>query len=134
MALQFSTTARNAMLDSITTTMSTSGLLRIYSGTKPATPGTALSGNTLLAELACSATFAGSASGGVLTLNSISDDASADNAGTATFFRFYKSDGTTCVIQGDVSTSGSDLNLVTTTFLATQPVRVTSFTITAPGA
>jgi hypothetical protein len=127
MALAYSTTLRNAMLDSITTAAGASALLRIYSGTRPATAGAA---TTLLAELTCNATFAPSASGGVLTLNAITQDSSADNTGTASWFRIVKSDGTTFVMDGNVGTSGSDLNLTTTSITATQPVSVTSFTIT----
>ena len=48
--LGLSTTLRNAMLDAITTAIGTSGKVRIYSGTRPATGGTA---TTLLAELPC---------------------------------------------------------------------------------
>jgi hypothetical protein len=70
------------------------------------------------------------ASGGVLTLNSITQESSADATGTATWFRIVKSDGTTFVLDGNVGTSGSDLNLTTTSIVATQPVSVTSFTIT----
>lgn len=118
---------RNAMLDAITTRAGASALLRIYSGTRPATGGTA---TTLLAELTCNATFAPAASSGVLTLNAITGDSSANATGTATWFRIVKSDGTTFVLDGDVGTSGSDLNLVTTSIVATQPVNVTSFVIT----
>jgi hypothetical protein len=57
------------------------GKVRIYSGTRPATGGTA---TTQLAELPCNATFAPAASGGVLTMNAITSDASADATGTAT--------------------------------------------------
>lgn len=127
MALAYLTATRNAMLDAITTSAGASALLRIYSGTRPATAGTA---TTLLAELTCNATFAPAASGGVLTLNSITQDSSANATGTATWFRIVKSDGTTFVMDGDVGTSGSDLNLVTTSITATQPVSVTSFVIT----
>lgn len=128
MALAYSTTLRNAMLDAITTAAGTSALLRIYDGTRPATGGTA---TTLLAELTCGAgAFAAAASGGVLTLNSITQDSSANATGTATWFRIVKSDGTTHVLDGNVGTSGSDLNLTTTSIVSTQPVSVTSFTIT----
>lgn len=127
MALAYSTTLRNAMLDAITTAAGGSALLRIYDGTRPATGGSA---TTLLAELTCNATFAPSAASGVLTLNSITQDSSANASGTATWFRIVKSDGTTFVMDGNVGTSGSDLNLTTTTIVATQPVSVTSFTIT----
>lgn len=128
MALAYDTVSiRNAMLDTITTRAGASALLRIYDGSRPATGGTA---TTLLAELVCNATFAAAASGGVLTLNAITQDSSANATGTATWFRIVKSDGSTFVLDGSVGTSGSDLNLTTTSIVATQPVSVTSFTIT----
>jgi hypothetical protein len=118
---------RNPMLDTITTRAGASALLRIYDGSRPATGGTA---TTLLAELTCNATFAPAASGGVLTLNAITQDSSANATGTATWFRIVKADGTTFVLDGNVGTSGSDLNLTTTSIVITQPVSVTSFVIT----
>jgi hypothetical protein len=130
MALAYDvTTIRNAMLDTITTRAGASALLRIYDGTRPAT-GAAITTQVLLAELTCNATFAPAASGGVLTLNAITQDASANNTGTATWFRIVKSDGTSFVLDGNVGTSGSDLNLTTTSIVATQPVSVSSFVIT----
>ena len=134
MAIQLTTSTRNAMLDLVTTDVGSNGTVRIYSGTPPATVATALSGNTLLANLACSATFAPAASGGVLTINAISNDLSADNTGTASFFRVLRSDGTTAVVQGTVSTSGADLNLNTVSITSGGEVSITSFTLTAPGA
>jgi hypothetical protein len=118
------------MLDFITTTIGSNGLLRIYDGTRPATGGAA---TTKLAELALSATAAGAAASGVLTLSAITQDSSADATGTATWFRITTSGGTH-VIDGNVGTSGSDLNLVTTSIVATQPVSVTSFVITEGNA
>ena len=131
MALSYNVTIRNAMLDAITTGAGASALLRIYDGTRPATGGTA---TTLLAELTCNATFAAGASGGVLTLNAITQDSSANATGTAAWFRIVKSDGTTHVLDGDVGTSGSDLNLTTLSIVSGQPVSVTSFTITEANA
>jgi hypothetical protein len=127
MALGYAATLRNTMLNTITTAAGASALLRIYNGTQPATGGTA---TTLLAELTCNATFAPAASGAVLTLNAIAQDASANATGLATWFRIVKSDGTTHVLDGTAGTSGADLNLVTNSIVATQPVSVTSFTIT----
>lgn len=127
MALAYSSTLRNARMDAITTAAGASALLRIYDGTRPATGGTA---TTLLAELTCNATFAPGASGGVLTLNAITQDSSANATGTATWFRIVKSDGTTFVLDGNVGTSGSDLNMTTTSIVSTQPVSVSSFVIT----
>lgn len=127
MAIAYSTTIRNAMLDAITTAAGNAALLRIYDGTRPATGGAA---TTLLAELTCGTPFAAGAAAGVLTLGAITQDASANATGTATWFRIVKSDGTTHVLDGNVGTSGSDLNLTTTSIVSTQPVSVTSFTIT----
>ena len=129
MAISYSTTIRNAMLDAITSNVGTTAKLRIYSGTRPANVAASITG-TLLAELTCNATFAPAASGGVLTLNMITQDSSADASGTATHFRLWNSAGSTAMLDGDVGTSGSDLNLTTTTITIAQPVSVTSFTIT----
>lgn len=131
MALGFAAALRSARADAITTYAGGSALLRIYSGSRPATGGTA---TTLLAELTCNATFAPGASSGVLTLNSITQDSSADATGTASWFRVVKSDGTTHVMDGDVGTSGSDLNLNTTSVVAGGPVAVTSFVLTEGNA
>ena len=127
MALGYLAATRNVMLDAITTSAGASALLRIYDGARPATGGAA---TTLLAELVCNATFAPAASAGVLTLNAIAQDASANATGTATWFRIVKADGTTFVMDGNVGISGSDLNLTTVSIVITQPVSVTSFVIT----
>ena len=133
MALSYSTTLRNAQLDAVTTAVGASGKLRIYSGTRPANVAASITG-TLLAELTLNATFAPAASAGVLTLNAITSDTSADATGTATHFRIFQSNGTTAVDDGDVGTSGSDLNLNSTSLTACGSVAVTSFTITAGNA
>jgi hypothetical protein len=126
MAIAYSTTLRNARMDAITSAIGASGLLRIYDGTRPASGGTA---TNLLAQLALTATAAPAAAAGVLTLNAITQDSSADATGTATWFRVTTSGGT-FVLDGSVGTSGSDLNLTTTSIVITQPVSVTSFVLT----
>jgi hypothetical protein len=130
MALAYSTALRNSMLDEITAAVGASGLLRIYDGSRPATGGSA---TTLLAELTCNATFAAAAASGVLTLNAITSDTSANATGTATWFRLVTSGGT-FVVDGNVGTSGSDLNLNTTSIVSGATVAVTSFTITGGNA
>lgn len=129
MATKYSVTLINARLDAITTTVGNAGILRIYSGSRPANVAAAITG-TLLAELTCGTPFAGAAVAGVLTPNAVTQDSSANATGTATHFRLFKSDGTTAVIDGDVAASASDLNLVSTSVVATQPVSITSWTIT----
>ena len=72
----------------------------------------------------------GAAVNGVATANSITNDSSADNSGTATFFRALESDGSTVVFQGTVGTSGAELNLNTTSIVQQGTVSVTSLTYT----
>jgi len=118
---------RNAMLNAITTYAGGSAILNIYAGTRPSKGGTA---TTLLASLTCNATFAPNASGGQLTLNAIGN-ATASASGTASWARLLKSDGTTIVMDMDVGTGSSDLNLNSTSIASGATVSVTSATITA---
>ena len=114
------------------------GTLKIYTGTQPTDANTALGAQTLLATLTLSATaFAASVASGsagsrivTATANAITGDLSADATGTATWFRVLKSDGTSIVMDGAVGTSGSDLNLATTSLVAGEEVDITSFAIT----
>jgi hypothetical protein len=127
MTIGLATPVRNALLDAITTQAGTSALLRIYDGTRPATGGTA---TNKLAELACSSALGAASAAGVLTLNPISS-AGALLAGTATWFRIVKADGTTVIMDGSVGTTGSDINLNSTVISAGATVSVTSGAITA---
>lgn len=102
--LKFNATLRSNMMDEITSRAGSSAVLRIYSGTQPATGGAE---TTILAQLTCNPTFAPGASAGVLTLNSITADSSANASGTATWWRIYQSDATTHVLDGDVSTTAA---------------------------
>lgn len=129
--MKVSAARRNAQLDNFCAACN-SGLLRIYSGTPPATADASLSGNTLLAELTMNATAFGSASSGSATANAITADSSADATGTAAFARLYASDGTTCLAQLTVGTSGAELNLSTLSIVSGVNVSVTSMVLTQP--
>jgi hypothetical protein len=126
MALGYVTGLRNSRMDQVSSAVGSAGLLRIYNAPRPATGGAP---TTLLSELTLGSPMAPAASGGVLTLNSITQDSSANATGTAAWFRLTTSGGT-AQVDGDVGTSGSDLNLTTTSIVTGQPVQVTSFTIT----
>jgi len=129
--LKVAATAKNAGLDAkYTTAIGTSGLMRIYSGTQPTDADTALGAQVMLAELALSSTAAAAASGGVLTLNSISPDTSANATGAAAWGTLTTSGGTRKA-DFSVGTSGADLNLNTTSIVAGATVSVTSYTITS---
>lgn len=132
MVLGLNATLRNNMLDEITARAGASAILRIYSGSRPGTGGAE---TTILAELTCNATFAPAASGGVLTLNAITADSSANNTGTASWFRIQSS-GANHVFDGSVTATGGggDLQLNSTSITSGGTVSVTSATITAPNA
>ena len=131
MALGYITTLRNSRLDAITSAVGSNGKIRIYSGTRPSTGGAE---TTMLVELACSATFAPGASGGVLTANAITDGTVA-TGGTATWFRVVTS-GNNAVLDGSVGATGSgqDMELSSTSLVATGTVSISSFEITAGNA
>lgn len=116
----------------VRTALANGGSVEIRSGARPATPETAATG-VLLATLTFSGTaFAAPASSGgnaVAVANPITQDSAADATGTASWFRVLKSDGT-AVWDGDIGVSGADMNFVTTSFTAGQPVQITSWTVT----
>jgi hypothetical protein len=135
MAIQWSTTVRNAVLDQIETSIGATAVLKIRTGAQPADVATADSG-TVLATLTLPADWMAAASGGSKAKSGTWQDASADATGTAAHFRLYASDGTTAHMQGTVTVTagGGDMTVDNTSFAAGQNFTVTSFTLTAPGA
>lgn len=135
MALQFSVTARNNMLDSIETTAGTSAILKIRSGSVPATCATADSG-TVLATCNLPSDWMAAASSGAKAKSGTWEDTSADATGTAAHWRLYASDGTTCHAQGTVTATGGggDLTVDNVSFASGQSFTVTTFTLTAGNA
>jgi hypothetical protein len=129
MAVQLSVAARNARLDSIETTIGTSAVMKIFSGSPPANCAAADTG-TVLATLNLPSDWMAAASGGSKALSGTWQDLSADNTGTAEHFRVYDSGVTTCHIQGTVGTSGTDMTVNSTSFTAGQSFTVNSFTLT----
>lgn len=156
MAIQLSTTVRNARLDAIETTIGASAVLKIRTGAAPANVATADSG-TVLATLslpsdwstgaghwtvqppkasvrrgAARSAILAAASGGAKALAGTWQDASADATGTAAHWRLYASDGTTAHMQGTVTATGGggDMTVDSTSFTAAQSFSVTSFTLT----
>lgn len=131
MTVQLGTTVRNARLDQIESTIGTSPILKIRSGSAPANCGTADSG-TVLATMTLPSDWLAAASGGAKALSGTWQDASADNTGTAAHFRIYDSGGSTCHIQGTVTATGGggDMTLDNTSITAAQSVTISSFTLT----
>lgn len=132
MTLQYSVTVRNAKLDAVESTIGVSAVLRIITGTMPATCATTQTG-TVVATCNLPSDWMNAASGGTKTLLGSWGDSSCDATGTAGYFRFLDSTGTTCHIQGTVTATGGggDMTVDNTSFTAGQAFSVTSFTLTA---
>jgi len=131
MAIQFSVAVRNARLDAIESTISTSAVLKIRTGAAPANVATADSG-TVLATLSLPSDWMAAASSGSKAKSGTWEDTSADATGTAAHFRIYASDGTTAHIQGTVTATsgGGDMEVDNTSFASGQAFTVTGFTLT----
>ena len=107
MSIEVSAVGLNAEADA-TVDQLDGGYVRVYDGARPATVDDAITTQILLLELqfstpafgAAGATNPGEAemSGAISALTS--------SAGTATWFRVFKSDGTTVVLDGDVTATG----------------------------
>jgi hypothetical protein len=122
--------ALNAALD----TPCNGGFLEIYDSTgtgQPATPDVAVTTQVKLAKLPLNATAFGAAAGGTKTANAISNGVGLA-AGTATWFRVFKSDDATAVIDGSCGTAGTDLVLNDTAITVGGTVQVTSYTVSMP--
>ncbi len=112
------------------------GTLKIYTGSAPANVDDAATG-TLLGTLTLSDPAFGAAAdanpGGRATASTITGDTSADNTGTAGYFRALDSNGV-AVIQGTITATGGggDLELNSTSISAGVAINVTSWTFTVP--
>jgi len=131
MAIQMSVAVRTARLDTVESTIGTAAVLKIYDLTAgaPADCAAAITG-TVLATMTLPSDWMNAASAGSKTKLGTWQDASADDAGTADFFRLFASDGTTCHMQGTCGQGTGDLQLDNTSITAGQSVTVTAFTLT----
>jgi len=129
--------ACKAGLDAITAKLTTTSHIYIRSGAQEATTLTADAG-TLGSTLAMNATaFPASTSVtsnglATATANAITSDPSAAASITAGHFRVKNNADAAVILQGNVGTSGCDMNLNTTTITITDTVAITAFTITLP--
>lgn len=143
MAIRINAAARNAAADAVVATFSGGSgapVLRIYSGTQPANPATAPSGD-LLAEFTLDDPAFAAASGGTAALDV--DPALTDeglDAGDAGWFRICDSTEAAStglgVLDGSVTATGGggDLTLNTVTISVGVSVEITSGSITMPAS
>lgn len=129
MAIQLSTAARNGRLDAIETELGASTIMKMRTGAQPANCAAADTG-TVVATLNLPADAMANAAGGTKAKSGTWEDITADAAGTIGHFRWYKSDGVTCVMQGSVGVGAGDMQVDNNVVNAGQKVTVTGFTIT----
>lgn len=131
MTIQLSTAVRNARLDQIESTISTSPILTIRTGAQPANCAAANSG-TVLATITLPSDWMAAAASGAKAKSGTWEDTSADAAGTAAHFRIHDSGGSTCHIQGSVTATGGggDLTVDNVVFAVGQDFTITAFTLT----
>lgn len=136
MATSLATASRNAACDSIVDLLdagAAAGTVKIYTGSKPASPNDAATG-TLLVTLTCSDPAFGASSSGVATAAAIAT-VQAVATGTAGYFRAADSNGN-AVLDGTVTASGGggDMTLDDITITSGQDVTITSWTCTMPAS
>jgi hypothetical protein len=142
MSIQISTALRDHLLATGSLYNAVNGMLiRIYSGTVPASPEADATGNTLLCTISTSSSGTGlqfesapvsgmlsKAAAGVWTGNCVA-------SGTATFYRLGAVADTAAAsttakrIQGTVGLAGADLNVTSTTFTNGEEKRIDYFVV-----
>ena len=127
MTLFYSDATRHAQNEGLIAFAGTGALFNLYSGTQPANANTAITTQTLLVSLPISGVF-GTDVDGTLTLGSVTQT-NALATGTISFFRIFKSDGTSVIMDGSVGLSSADLILNSVDVFAGQAVDITAGTI-----
>ena len=141
MALRISTGLRNTLLDSGIQSVFNSGILDIYSGSQPAAANDVPSG-TLLASITLPADAFAAAGSGAVAKSGTWSDSSANNTGTAGWFRLKTSadtgasSTTEARMDGSITATGGggNMELDSTSITSGQAVTVSTFTITQPAS
>jgi hypothetical protein len=129
MTHRYSTAVNNGRLDAIETVIGGTALMRMFIGAAPANCAAANSGGTIF-EMPLPADWMAAAGSGAKAKNG-TWSGTAIASGTVGHYRIYDQPGTTCHIQGDVSTSGAELNLDNNIVNTGQIVTISTYTITA---
>jgi len=112
---------------------SSGALIEAYTAPQPATGG-AVGSATLLGTMTCSDP-AGTTTNGVLTLDTIADDVSADATGDIAWCRVTDSDGNFVIdLTAGVSGSGKDIIFTTLSVVAGGVIKMTSCVISEGNA
>jgi hypothetical protein len=122
---------KNSALDAAFGAAQNGGKLRIYDGTQPAGPATAITSQVLLATLTLNATAWAAASAGSKAANAITSGV-AGATGTATWFRITDSTGATAYADGSVGTASADCILPTVSIVSGVTVSCSSLVVSVP--
>ena len=125
--LEYSNGTRHSQNQGLIAYAGTGAIFSLYTGTQPANANTAITSQVLLVSMVIAGVF-GTDTNGTLTLGAVTAG-TASNTGTATWFRIFKSDNTTVVMDGSVGLTGADLNLNSVSIAALQSVAISSGTI-----
>ncbi len=132
MAIQYSVELCNERLNQILAVGGSGVILEMRTGAKPANAAAAATG-TLIAQMTLPDPFLDDAASCSVAKLGTWQDLLANAAGTIGHFRLYKSNGTTCFMQGSVTITGGGGNMTVDNPVveANQIVTVTGFTITS---
>lgn len=135
MATTISTAARNAAADAILGLIdaeSGAGTAQIRTGTKPASVSLSATG-TLLGTLTLSDPAFNPAALGVAMANPVTGDPTADETGTAEWFRVFDSEGV-AVMDGTITEAGDggDMILDDVNIIAGGTINISAWTVTMP--
>ncbi len=135
MAIQNSVSNRNAQANAWEADMGPSVRIRLYSGAQPADCAAARTG-TLLVEYALASDWCAAATNGAKTLNNLPIAGTGLANGIAGHYAIMDSAGITCHEQGSVTNTGGggDLTVSNVNIATGQPVNITGWTKTWPGA
>lgn len=136
MTIHNSDAVRNAKNNAFAATIGASPIVRFFDGAIPDDEGTALSGNTLLAEGTLPATCFAASAGGVIAKAgawTLTGQPGAGAGTAATFYRIYASDGTTCHEQGSLTATGGggDMTIDNNSIAHGQTITIASYSRTA---
>jgi hypothetical protein len=131
---QLSNAAVNIQADALASLLD-DGYLRLFTAPQPISADVPLDSQVMLAQLRFNATAASKSANGIAKFQSIAS-AAASSTGTAAWFRAYKSDGITAVLDGtvDVASNGPNLAVNTTHIALGAKVAVANFIHTVPKA
>lgn len=121
MTVGHSSAIRTVMADAVDAAIGNAGILRFY---------TAAYGATLCSITLGSPAF-GNAVTGTITLQGVPLEGTCGAGGTVAKFRLLTSAGVE-VVNGDVGTSGADINLSSVTVNTNDVIRITGLTYSAP--